>query len=465
MEELQDAIEDAQYVNAIVTQEDGPRPILPWITPTEEQLQEWRDGVRAKEAAAAVKAQEASSSSTTTTSSVSYYSPEPFSLEWLLQSAIGYFLFSAYLKTERDDYMRINFCEEVMRWKKLRGKPRLEKARRIMMDYLQPLPALVIMEKNTVSSTSTCDPANNNTCSNQQDATTTTTTGTTSLTEQDEKGGGEVAGNNNRTSTATANTEADSLATSMGKKVAYKMPTMIEIDEYDLERPCTQCYLGMTLEEWNALYDANVHHPITTACGIGLDGPVRDDIVQKMQDMERLRLEVRLQRQESRRAMELLQQQMSVRSGISNASDDAISVEESLELLPPLQRSMTTATSTLTTSNVPVRILDQRSQMDDDAEQSTRSLANHLLLLRLGGSDGASQDDVRYLPNDLFDKAEALIMESLRREYWNDFLTSEQYAKLNMFLWNQYRPVVVDDFFVMRVLGRGGFGLVTGTWH
>jgi hypothetical protein len=109
--------------------------------------------------------------------------------------------------------------------------------------------------------------------------------------------------------------------------------------------------------------------------------------------------------------------------------------------------------------------LDQRSQLDDDAEQSTRSLANHLLLLRLGGSDGASQDDVRYLPNDLFDKAEALIMESLRREYWNDFLTSEQYAKLNMFLWNQYRPVVVDDFFVMRVLGRGGFGLVTGTWH
>ena len=41
MEELQDAIEDAQYVNAIATQEDGPRPVLPWEKPTEEQLQEW----------------------------------------------------------------------------------------------------------------------------------------------------------------------------------------------------------------------------------------------------------------------------------------------------------------------------------------------------------------------------------------------------------------------------------------
>ena len=41
MEELQDAIEDAQYVNAIATQEEGPRPVLAWEIPTEEQLAAW----------------------------------------------------------------------------------------------------------------------------------------------------------------------------------------------------------------------------------------------------------------------------------------------------------------------------------------------------------------------------------------------------------------------------------------
>ena len=33
MEELQDAIEDAQYVNAISNVDDGPRPVLPWPRP------------------------------------------------------------------------------------------------------------------------------------------------------------------------------------------------------------------------------------------------------------------------------------------------------------------------------------------------------------------------------------------------------------------------------------------------
>ena len=46
MEELQDAIEDAQYVNAIATQEEGPRPVLAWEIPTEEQLSVWESQVK-----------------------------------------------------------------------------------------------------------------------------------------------------------------------------------------------------------------------------------------------------------------------------------------------------------------------------------------------------------------------------------------------------------------------------------
>jgi hypothetical protein len=55
-------------------------------------------------------------------------------------------------------------------------------------------------------------------------------------------------------------------------------------------------------------------------------------------------------------------------------------------------------------------------------------------------------------------------MESLRRDYWEKFKESEEFARLKNFLWYQDRRVVPEDFFVMRVLGRGGFGLVTGMY-
>jgi hypothetical protein len=66
------------------------------------------------------------------------------------------------------------------------------------------------------------------------------------------------------------------------------------------------------------------------------------------------------------------------------------------------------------------------------------------------------------LPDMIFDKVDALVVESLRQQYWAAFTQSEQYTKLRNFLWFQDRRVVPDDFFTMRVLGRGGFGSVIG---
>jgi len=115
MEELQDAIEDAQYVNAISSQEDGPRPVLAWDVATDEQMAAWKTKIRAQ--------QETS---------------KPFELDWTLSSAIGMFLFSSFLKDDCDEYLRINFCEEVIRWKRLRGRHRIEKAKEIISTYLSP---------------------------------------------------------------------------------------------------------------------------------------------------------------------------------------------------------------------------------------------------------------------------------------------------------------------------------------
>ena len=120
MEELQDAIEDAQYVNAIATQEEGPRPVLSWEFPDEEQLAEWEEK----------KKIEGSKSPTR---------HEVFGIDWCLQSEIGFFLFSDFLKESCGDYLRINFIEAVIQWRRLRGKQRLERAKKIIHKYLEEI--------------------------------------------------------------------------------------------------------------------------------------------------------------------------------------------------------------------------------------------------------------------------------------------------------------------------------------
>ena len=82
MEELQDAIEDAQYVTAISSVEDGPRPMVVWEIPNEAQLAEWKERVKVLNA----KKKD------------SPLLPTPFEFEWTLSHALGLFLFSAYLK-------------------------------------------------------------------------------------------------------------------------------------------------------------------------------------------------------------------------------------------------------------------------------------------------------------------------------------------------------------------------------
>lgn len=65
------------------------------------------------------------------------------------------------------------------------------------------------------------------------------------------------------------------------------------------------------------------------------------------------------------------------------------------------------------------------------------------------------------LPGNLFDRAEVLVAERVRERHWAGFQRSTYHDRLLRFLWFQDRTVVEEDFFVMRVLGRGGFGLVT----
>jgi hypothetical protein len=316
MEELQDAIEDAQYVNAIATQEEGPRPVLAWEIPTEEQLTDWAAKVRR---------------------SADPSGPDPFDVDWCLQSAIGLYLFSAFLKETCHDYLRINFVEEVARWRLLRGKHRLDRAGKIAEVYLKELPL--------------------------DDVT--------------------------------------------GQRV---YPERTEINEYDLRRePPTG--VKLTDAELGVVSAMGSEEARAKNC-LGMAGPVVDETFQTIRAAERI---IQAQKQ-----------------GIATADPAPVSEE--------LRESSGDAKETAN------NILRQQREKYSSLKQLTQSLRDR-------DSD---------IPDKLFQKVDMIVVRSLRQQYWQQFLESEYYTKLRNFLWFQDRQVVPDDFFTMRVLGRGGFGSVIG---
>jgi hypothetical protein len=324
MEELQDAIEDAQYVNAISTQDDGPRPVLPWEIPTEEQLAEWEARCKLKPDG----------------SSGRY--GVPLSYEWYLSSAVGFFHFSSYLKSVKEDYVRINFVEEVLRFRKARGRARVEKARFILSNYLQ------------------------------------------SIKHNFDNGEPEL-------------------------------PPMTEIIELDLDRKPVK--LNMSDQEFQEMCNQSIDSQNLFCC-VGLKGPVRDELIKLVQSA--------LDQAESIQKAESVPsfakeggEQPRPRASIDNVNkSEPLSVHETKE----------------TSSSESMRDLTRRLRTDAAGE----------------------------MPGNVFDKAEAVVMEAIRRDSYESFQANNWFTKLRSFLWFQDRRVVPEDFFVMRVLGRGGFGLVTG---
>lgn len=314
MEELQDAIEDAQYVNAIATQVEGPRPVLSWEIPDEEQLATWEE---TKKSEALRDPNE----------------PEVFGIDWCLKSAIGFFLFSEYLKDTCEDYLRINFIEDVIEWRKMRGQQRLDRAKRIVQKYLSKVP---------------------------------------------------VDGS--------------------GQRV---YPKKKEIVTYDVFREFPR--LGLSDDNLKEFYSKNKiepHDPLSppkSNC-LRISGPVLEEIENDIARVEKNR------------------------DTVNVPSFDAL---ESAELQ-------------VATQNLPNRrsIKEKYSTM----VELTQSM-------KIGDPT---------ILDDLFIKVDVLVVESLRREYWTPFTESEHFTKVKNFMWFFDRPVLVDDFFSMRVLGRGGFGSVTG---
>ena len=369
MEELQDAIEDAQYVNAIATADEGPRPVLAWEIPNEEQLEVWKR--KQKSLASKSSSQQQS------------YNPDAFSIDWCLQSAIGFFLFSTYLKEICDDYLKINFCEEIIRWKKLRGKYRVERAKKIVEVYLKELPV-------------------------------------------------------------------DEMT---GEKVS---PEKTQIDEYDLmRRPTNPIHdLGMSSrEEFYKFYDLHIDSTKSKNC-LGVKGPALDEILREIKTVDKAMAV-------QRRSTSTMSRNSSSGGGNNNGAivDETGSISSSgtgpTSISSAGKRESAGSGSLTEDSNIAATTGGMSSHLKQQKEKYSS-------LKQLTQSWKERKDS--HLPDTLFDKIEAVTIECLRRQYFQGFKESEYYTKMNNFLWFQDRDVVPDDFFTMRVLGRGGFGLVIGKW-
>lgn len=334
MEELQDAIEDAQYVNAIATQEDGPRPVLAWEKPSPETMEAWESKKLASD-------------------------PAAFDLPELLASAIGLFLFSSYIKVHHDDYLRMNFIEDIIRYKKARGKTKLEMGHRIANKYL------------------------------------------------------------NKSEESTP-------------------PSKTEIHECDLLRLPTSTLSSNLSEEAN--FKDAMDYPECSESFIGLKGSIREEVCKAWQKQEKAE---RLRKTESNSAKgAALEAAKQVQEGRTEDENTAIGSPEESALASSSNRDSARKSGNERGSS--------SSMSGMPTTESMRSLTRKF------------KSSASILRDDVFDVPEALVIESLKKDYWARFLESEEYTKLKNFMWYGDRRVVPDDFFVMRVLGRGGFGLVTG---
>jgi hypothetical protein len=395
MEELQDAIEDAQYVNAIATQEEGPRPVLSWDIPTEEQLVDWEQKVRVQ---SSKSRHSRSSSKAPSVSSSSAQHVEAFSCDWYLSSAMGLFLFSDYLKEDCSDYLRINFVEEVLRWRSLRGKHRVERAKKIVQVYLKELPV-------------------------------------------DDVTGTQV------------------------------LPEKTHIDEFDL---CRSDPPKMAPAELQRLANLSWDKQKTTNC-LGLQGVVVEEVQANIRAVEKVMLSGNRRSNSSASKTDATAIAAAAAMGREEPPKEQRFSNPNEPFPTATQRSsdMTTASAPAAASgpyvpgNISLASGDEQSVASgSSAPTSQRDLAlrrqmeKYSSLRELTQSYRVKTD--AFLPSSVFDQIDALVVDSLRKEYWEGFIQSQQYSRLRNFLWFQDRRVVPDDFFTMRVLGRGGFGSVIG---
>ena len=403
MEELQDAIEDAQYVNAICTAEDGPRPVVPWPVPEEEELAAWKARVvaaaakeQAEAEAKAAKGEGKEGEGKEGDGKTPPARPEPFGFEWTLSHALGFFLFAAYLKEDVKEHVEINFMELVIQWKASTGRFKAKRTSALMTNYLAPLTE---DERRVVAAAEEAAAAAAHHAHHKPPP--ASTEATASMAETD---GGDGGGGGDADDKATGHAAAEPPRPPRRGSAVVLGPVKREITQHDLRRAPRTChYAPDELREIRACGDATRNY-------VRVGGTVLEKIRGRVKALQK--------------------------------HDGYTSLRNISEEPPKLPTPEDLIQEALAPSKRKVPDPD-KAKINEGSLRAMSLISNEL-------------------PANLFDKAEVLVAENVRERHWAGFLRSEHHKKLLHFLFYQDKTVVEEDFFVMRVLGRGGFGLVTG---
>ena len=620
MEELADAIEDAQYVNAIATQEDGPKPVIPWEQPTPLEMEQWEQTVVLKQQrynqktmtklsqtptqstspTAAAAATDTANTTNQTNDTTQPRSPtafindslvcvKPFSMEWTCQQPIGFYLFSEYVKVVQKDYLRINFVEQVIRFRKFVSplststasnnqkiiEERLLFAIQMIQQFIgypqipetkiitqSPPPVEPISSDVAVVSLPPENVASNHESSQPQPV----------PPEQQPP--------------IPTHEESNNVVV---QYIWKTLPPRMEIDEYDLATPSTEYYfnhyrvpsqqqhqntstaatenitisptkhfLGVNNEELTQMLFENCDYPLCSSSIVGLKGPILEPMKHLMTANTAMvrKSEQRLAQQRTASAKSDLFSSSEFYSIVTgNPPDTTAASNRAMSKLHDSYGSLSYNSERTHYRNVPVEEVvgaldsafmtsspDRRrsSSMKNDGGSASNSSKNSpvrqnepptlnatttttdnhdsaLLLNGIPATKGSTRTStvetnvsgpitstsncsnisssitkqqpqqlstssrhgnihnpdticdtkntgVTDVPIHFFDTAEYIIMESLKEQYWIPFTQSSYYTKCKHFLWYQDRKIIPDDFYILRVLGRGGFGLVTGTY-
>lgn len=144
---------------------------------------------------------------------------------------------------------------------------------------------------------------------------------------------------------------------------------------------------------------------------------------------------------------QLYRQSVSEKSVIGVSGGVLNRIEAILSMFIKLERKHQTLSST--------RSLSPSSLSGKTSESSPRSTTSSCEAVM---KPGREPHTLRYL----FDELEACVLWSLEHLHFKEFRASVFYNRLRIFLFLQNRPVSDQDFTKLRVLGRGGFGMVTG---
>lgn len=479
--EFWDALEDSQYLDAVASVRDGPRPICKWEVPTEEQLVEWETRVKAR--TTCTTDYDHDKRNDTNDGAEDSEGVEPLSLEWYVSSPIGFFFFSSFVKArhlqlgastgndgengthpassmdkdKKDEtdtapptdvnhqedtashsdttalrkrkqiladqhaFVRMNFIEDLLRFQK---NAKTQETRHKQVNYGKRL--LQYVRQQTPPTTATED--------------------------------------------YQYNYEDDTGPSAAGGGTHHASPAMTLIRECDLKLPRTSVASRLVASSsepavaailklnFDDDYNSNNNNPV------GLKGPLLNEFISTMSEW----IEAN---QSQKRTMK------------KRESDPGLTPFEELSSQLLGVEQVDTHKSAPLGLERPAAVIDNGGLNNDDqgdgANGETADIPDRLF--QRGETDG---DGTRDNPNEddqtsknhralhpsesysidpIIQKVEAVVYESLRRDYEAAFRANTiQYKRMRNFLWYQDRCVVYDDFYVMRVLGRGGFGLVSG---